>query len=114
MGKLSLAAAAAVGYVFGTKAGRERYDQLMSQFNRVRNDPRVQQKTTEAENLVKSKAAEAASVAKDKAAEAAGAVKHKAPDAADDAVGTAKRAAGAEPGNNEGPDNRQPAPPQGI
>lgn len=91
MGKLSLAAAAAVGYVFGTRAGRERYEQIKSQFNRVRKDPRVQKKTSEAEHLFKTKASEAASVAKDKA-----------------------RAAGAEPGNNEGPDNRQPAPPQGI
>lgn len=86
MGKLSLAAAAAVGYVFGTKAGRERYDQIMSQFNRVKNDPRVQQKTNEAERLVKSKAAEAASVAKDKAAEASSAVKDKASGGADDAT----------------------------
>jgi hypothetical protein len=43
--KLFLLAAAGVGYVFGARAGRERYDQIAGTVNKVKNDPRVQEKT---------------------------------------------------------------------
>lgn len=56
MKKLSLLVAAGVGYVLGTKAGRERYEQIRGQANRFAKDPRVQQKAREAADVVKDQA----------------------------------------------------------
>jgi hypothetical protein len=56
MRKLMLLTAFALGYVLGAKAGRERYDQIMSMVNRVRTDPRVQQKAHQAVDLAKDQA----------------------------------------------------------
>ena len=67
MKKLLLLTGAAVGYVLGAKAGRERYDQIMTTAKGVARDPRVQQKAREAQTAVK----ENAPVVKDKVAEAA-------------------------------------------
>jgi hypothetical protein len=44
MKKLLVLVAGGIGYVLGTKAGRERYDQILSTFNKVKDDPRVQEK----------------------------------------------------------------------
>ena len=44
MKKLSLLAAGFVGYVLGSRAGRERYEQIKKAATRVKNDPRVQEK----------------------------------------------------------------------
>ena len=65
--RLPLLIAAGVGYVFGAKAGRERYEQLRSQFDKIKNDPRVQEKAQQATDLAKEKAP----VVKDKLTEAA-------------------------------------------
>ncbi len=43
MSKLTLTAAAAVGYVLGARAGRERYDQLSEKAESLWNSPKVQQ-----------------------------------------------------------------------
>jgi hypothetical protein len=67
MRKLSLLIAAGIGYVFGTKAGRERYDQIRDAALKVRNDPRVQEKTRQAADLAR----EQAPVVKDKVTEGA-------------------------------------------
>ena len=67
--RLPLLIAGGIGYVLGAKAGRERYDQLRSQFDKVKNDPRVQEKAQQATDLAKEKAP----VVKDKLTEAAGA-----------------------------------------
>jgi hypothetical protein len=56
MKKLLLLVAGGVGYVLGTKAGRERYEQIRGMFNKVKDDPRVQEKTQQAANLAKEKA----------------------------------------------------------
>jgi hypothetical protein len=66
--RLPLLVAAGVGYVFGAKAGRERYEQLRSQFDKVKNDPRVQEKAQQAADLAKEKAP----VVKDKLTDVAG------------------------------------------
>jgi hypothetical protein len=42
MSKIMLAAAAAAGYVFGTRAGRERYDQLSAKAQGLWQKPSVQ------------------------------------------------------------------------
>ena len=68
MKKLMLLAAAGVGYVLGTRAGRERYEQIKKAATRVKNDPRVQEKATQAADLAKEKAP----VVKDKVVAAAG------------------------------------------
>ena len=71
--RLPLLVAAGIGYVFGAKAGRERYEQLRSQFDKFKNDPRVQEKAQQATDLAKQKAP----VVKDKLTEAAGAATEK-------------------------------------
>jgi hypothetical protein len=40
--KLSLLIAAGAGYVLGTRAGRERYEQIKSQTTKAWNNPKVQ------------------------------------------------------------------------
>jgi hypothetical protein len=67
MKKLLILVAGGVGYVLGTKAGRERYEQMRSTFNKVKDDPRVQEKTQQAADLAKQKAP----IVKDKLADAA-------------------------------------------
>lgn len=64
MKKLLVLMAGGVGYVLGTKAGRERYEQLRGTFNKVKDDPRVQQKAHQAADFAK----EQAPVVKDKVA----------------------------------------------
>jgi hypothetical protein len=56
MKKLTILIAAGVGYVLGTKAGRERYDQIRGAALKVRNDPRVQEKAHQAADLAREKA----------------------------------------------------------
>jgi oxygen-dependent protoporphyrinogen oxidase len=55
-GKLALLAGAAIGYVFGTRAGRERYEQIKSKAGDVWKNPRIQDKVSEAEHFVSEKA----------------------------------------------------------
>ncbi len=71
--RLPLLIAAGVGYVLGTKAGRERYEQIRGTFNKVKDDPRVQEKAHQAADLAKEKAP----VVKDKLTEAADAASTK-------------------------------------
>jgi hypothetical protein len=56
MKKLLLLAAGGIGYVLGTKAGRERYEQIRGTFNKVKDDPRVQEKAKQAADIAKEKA----------------------------------------------------------
>ncbi|MES2170349.1 MAG: YtxH domain-containing protein [Actinomycetota bacterium] len=55
-GKVLLAVGLAVGYVLGTRAGREKYDQMVAQVQRLWNDPRVQKQVKNAEQFAKDKA----------------------------------------------------------
>ena len=59
--------AGGIGYVLGTKAGRERYEQMRNTVNKVKDDPRVQEQVQHATELAKEKAP----VVKDKLAEVA-------------------------------------------
>ena len=65
--KLLLIGAAAAGYVLGTKAGRERYEQIKRQSSKVWNSEPVQHGVHEAEGVAK----QAASAAGSKVADAA-------------------------------------------
>jgi hypothetical protein len=67
--KLILLAAAGVGYVLGTRAGRERYEQIKGTVTKVTNDPRVQQKARQAVDTARQQAP----VVADKVTGAAGA-----------------------------------------
>lgn len=73
MRKLTILLSGAVGYVLGTRAGRERYEQIKSMASRVKEDPRVQEKAQQAADLAKEKAP----VVKDKVAGAADAARSK-------------------------------------
>jgi hypothetical protein len=59
-GKILLVTGLAVGYVLGTRAGRERYEQIKSAANKFWNDPRVQKQVGQAEDFVKDKAPDVA------------------------------------------------------
>jgi hypothetical protein len=54
--RLPLLVAGGIGYVLGTKAGRERYEQIRGTFNKVKDDPRVQEKAQQAVDIAKDKA----------------------------------------------------------
>ncbi|SOC56816.1 YtxH domain-containing protein [Ornithinimicrobium cerasi] len=73
MNKLLLLVGAGVGYVLGARAGRERYDQIADQANKLWTDPRVQTKVEE----VKTKAPEVAHTLGDQAKAKATEVKAK-------------------------------------
>ena len=60
MRKTTLLTGLAAGYVLGTKAGRDRYEQIMRAFRQVRENPQVQRTT----NQVQSQAGDLASTAK--------------------------------------------------
>ena len=73
MKKLLVLVAGGIGYVLGTKAGRQRYEQIRGTFNKVKDDPRVQEKAHQAADLAKEKAP----VVKEKVTEAADAASAK-------------------------------------
>lgn len=83
-GKAALLVGMAAGYVLGTRDGRERYEQIKGQANKVWNDPKVQEKAGQAQDLVKEKAP----LVKDKASDAA----HKASSKATSKLGKSKDA----------------------
>ena len=56
-----------LGYVLGTRAGREKYEQLKSTAMKLWNDPRVQRQVDAAENFVKDKAPDVAEFVSDNA-----------------------------------------------
>ncbi|MFM6968479.1 MAG: YtxH domain-containing protein [Microbacteriaceae bacterium] len=59
-GKVLFALGLGVGYIFGTRAGRARYNQMKSAALKVWNDPRVQEQVSVATEFVKDKAPEVA------------------------------------------------------
>lgn len=77
MKKLMLLVAGGVGYVLGTRAGRERYEQIKKTAMRVKEDPRVQEKAHQAAEVVKETAQQKGPVVKDKVVSAAGAAADK-------------------------------------
>lgn len=66
MKKLPLLLAAAAGYVLGSKAGRERYEQIKASAAKIAGNPKVQDAAHRAQDTVVSKAQPAASAVADK------------------------------------------------
>jgi aminopeptidase N len=66
-GKILFVAGLGLGYVFGTRAGREKYEELRSAALKVWNDPRVQKQVDAAQDFVKDKAPEVADFVSDNA-----------------------------------------------
>ncbi|WP_028652909.1 hypothetical protein [Nocardioides halotolerans] len=77
MSKLSLLAAAGVGYVLGARAGRQRYEQIAATARKVADNPQVQRVSRRAQDAAAQQAAAAAEVAKDKVSTAASAAADK-------------------------------------
>lgn len=73
MKKLLVLVAGGIGYVLGTRAGRERYDQIRSMATKVKDDPRVQDAAHQAADTAKAQAP----VVKDKVTSAASAAAEK-------------------------------------
>lgn len=71
MKKLLVIAAAAAGYVLGTRAGRARYEQIREQSSKVWNSPTVQHGVDEAAERARHAAAAAGSTVTDAASSAA-------------------------------------------
>ena len=109
MSKLTLLAAAGVGYVLGAKAGRQRYETIMGTFNKVKDDPRVQEKAHQATDLAKEKAP----VVKDKVVSAAGTAADKAKSAAPSGSSTPDRSIGDDKLNPESLHFQDEVGPQG-
>lgn len=59
-GKILFVVGLGVGYVFGTRAGREKYEQMKTAALGLWNDPRVQKRVDDAGDFVKDKAPEVA------------------------------------------------------
>ena len=66
-GKILLLTGLAVGYVLGTRAGRERYEEIKTTANKLWNDPRVQKPVHQAQDFSKDKAPEVAEFVTDSA-----------------------------------------------
>lgn len=75
MSKITLTAAAAAGYVFGARAGRQRFEQIAAGARRVSGNPRVQKVTTDAQNLATQKVGQVAPAVKAVKAKVAGAAR---------------------------------------
>jgi len=68
-GKLAVLAGLGAGYVLGTKAGRERYEQICAGAQRLWRDPRVQEQRDRATTAVKEQAGHVQETLKEKAEE---------------------------------------------
>jgi hypothetical protein len=66
-GKILFVAGLGLGYVLGTRAGREKYEELRSAALKVWNDPRVQKQVDAVEDFVKDKAPDVAEFVSDNA-----------------------------------------------
>lgn len=71
-GKLKVLIGLGIGYVLGTRAGRERYEQITAQAQRFIRDPRVQKKAAQARDVAAEKAGDAVHAAKGKVNEKRG------------------------------------------
>ena len=78
-GKILFVAGLGIGYVLGTRAGREKYEQLKTGAMKFWNDPRVQRQVDAAESFVKDKAPDVAEFVSDNAKKVVSQVTRKKP-----------------------------------
>jgi hypothetical protein len=78
-GKILFVAGLGLGYVLGTRAGREKYEELRAAALKVWNDPRVQKQVDNVEDFVKDKAPEVAEFVSDNAKKVVAQVQGKKP-----------------------------------
>ena len=77
MSKSSLLIGVAIGYVLGSRAGHERYEQIKSGASRVAQNPKVQAAAGRAQEAVGQQAAAVADVAMEKAKEKVASATHR-------------------------------------
>ena len=70
IGRLGLAVGAAVGYVLGSKAGRERYDQIVGAAKQLGERPEVKRIVEQAPGAIDAKVGQVAEKAADKVGQA--------------------------------------------
>jgi gas vesicle protein len=75
--KLTLIIAAGAGYVLGSRAGRERYEQIKTQTTKAWNNPKVQDVVDDVQTQAKQAGSDLGSKVGSKVAETAGDVKDK-------------------------------------
>jgi len=96
-GKILFVFGLALGYVLGTRAGRERYEQIKAGAEKVWLDPRVQRQVNTVEEFVKDKAPDLAAKATSAAMKVVSTVREvkeeKGPELADKAAAAKKVAA---------------------
>ena len=85
MKKLSILVIGAVGYVLGSRAGRERYEQIKRQAQKTWNRPVVQGAVDDVEQAVRAKASDVGSRVADAASDAGSKVVNKVTGSTDDA-----------------------------
>lgn len=76
-GKLSLLVGGAIGYVLGTRAGREQYDKIVAQAQGLWGNPKVQDAKVQAQDFAKEKGPEVGRKVADAASGAASAAQDK-------------------------------------
>jgi hypothetical protein len=103
-GRVSLVVGGAVGYVLGSRAGRQRYEQIKAQSQKFWQSPTVQQKKQEAQDFAREKAPEVKSAAVDAAAGAAAAAQQAGSAAKDKVSGSSDGSDG-----SDGPNGSSPA-----
>lgn len=91
-GKILFVAGLGLGYVLGTRAGREKYEELRTAALKVWNDPRVQKQVDAVEDFVKDKAPDVADFVSDNAKKVVAQVSGKKP--------AAKRPSGTKPSSS--------------
>ena len=69
MNKLTMLAVAGAGYVLGSRAGRERYEQIKNQATKTRNNPKVQDAADTVQAQAKQAGADLGHAVKDKVSE---------------------------------------------
>jgi hypothetical protein len=77
MKKLTLIAGIGIGYVLGSRAGRERFEQIRSGAQKLASNPKVQSAAAKAQETVAAQAPVVAEAVKGKASAAASAVSDK-------------------------------------
>jgi hypothetical protein len=90
-GKILFVAGLGLGYVLGTRAGREKYEELRTAALKVWNDPRVQKQVDNVEDFVKDKAPDVAEFVSDNAKKVVAQVSGKKPAAKKPASTTTRK-----------------------